>query len=105
PAPGRPARARPLWPPHALRACLAALVWALPASAQEGVVQGRVHDAAGAAVSGAAVSLVPADVPDAPARAVGSDPLGSFRISGVETGAYRLTVGARGDGEAARAVA
>jgi len=77
------------------------LVWALPASAQEGVVQGRVHDAAGAAVSGAAVSLVPADVPDAPARAVGSDPLGSFRISGVETGAYRLTVGALGYAEAA----
>jgi hypothetical protein len=73
-------------------ACLG--LGATTAGAQTAVVQGRVHEADGAAILGAAVTLETAA--GTGARAVGTDPLGSFRFSEVAAGSYRLTVAALG---------
>jgi hypothetical protein len=68
------------------------------ASAQVGTVQGRVHDADGAALVGAAVTLESAGA-DGTARAVGTNQLGLFRFSSVPPGSYVVTVAALGFAE------
>jgi hypothetical protein len=68
------------------------------ASAQVGTVQGRVHDADGAALVGAAVTLASAGA-DGTARAVGTNQLGLFRFSSVPPGSYVVTVAALGFAE------
>jgi len=84
-------RAFPGW--LALCAIVGWGVWAAPAAGQDGIVQGRVHDAAGVAVGGAAVTL---EAPGQTARTVGTDALGSFRLTSVAPGDYVLTVAALG---------
>jgi hypothetical protein len=80
---------------------LAGVLLALSASAavaQEGTVQGRVHDVDGAAVVGAAVTLE-GEATEGAARTVGTNQLGSFRFSGVPPGTYLLTVAGLGFAE------
>ncbi|HSH75812.1 MAG TPA: carboxypeptidase regulatory-like domain-containing protein, partial [Longimicrobiales bacterium] len=99
-APSTFARARGgpwAWVPAVvIAACSAA-----PLRAQDGTVQGRVHDDEGAAVFGAFVTLLR----DATAVAgTDTDRLGSFRISSVGVGSYTIRVAALGYAEYTRVI-
>jgi len=77
------------------------LVAAEGASAQSGLVEGRVRDDEGSAVFGATVVLTQAGTI---LRGVDTDRLGWFRLDDVPVGAYTLLVSGVGYAEATRAV-
>ena len=63
--------------------------WAVPVAAQQGTVQGRVHDDEGAAVTGVVVTIFMDSVLVA---GTDTDDLGSFRLPSLAAGAYELQV-------------
>jgi hypothetical protein len=72
-----------------LLVALALTLMATPVAAQQGAVQGRIHDDDGAAVSGVIVTLVR---DSAVIAGTNTDPLGSFRIPPVAAGPYTFRV-------------